>query len=93
MSTEPVGAGFNMVKELLVVVGKIINRLPNYNQKKREQYYDLVKKYDLEMSRNYDNRDDNQVGLAKKNLERFLTVFSTEIETKLKAEWQEEKEE
>ena len=90
MSADPVSSGFDMTKELLIVVGKIINRLPNYNQKKKEKYYELVKKYDTEMSRTYDNRDDNQVGIAKMELDRFVKVFSDEIETKLKAEWSEE---
>jgi len=87
MSAEPVTAGFDMTKELLIVVGKILNRLPNYSQKKKEEYYKLVKAFDNEMARTYENRDDNRVGIAKRELEQFVSIFSTEIETKFKSEW------
>jgi len=87
--SEPISSAFDMTRELLGVVGKILDKLPTYSQKKKEKYYKLVRKFDIEMSRNYDNRDDNQVGLAKMELERFVQVFSSEIETSLKAEWSE----
>jgi len=90
MATEPITASFDMTKELLVVVGKILDKLPNYSQRKKEKYYKLCKQFENEMSRDYGNRDDNLVGVYKMELERFVKVFSSEIETNLKAEWSEE---
>jgi hypothetical protein len=88
MSLEPVTAGMDMTKELLTVVGKVIDRLPTYSQKKKEFYHRLVSRFETERSKSYDMRDDNLVGLYKMDLQRFLSVFNEEIETKLKAEWE-----
>ena len=88
--TDPASQGFDMTRQLLQVIGKIIDRLPNYPQKKRKQYYKMLEDYEKEMSRDYETRDDNTVGICKNDLERFVKVFNKDIELNVKIKWEKE---
>ena len=84
---DPISSGFDMTRELLNVLGKILDKLPSYSQSKKEKYFDLLQRFQREMSRDYESRDDNLVSIYKMELEDFIKIFSDEIDTKLNGDW------
>lgn len=68
-----------IVKLLLSITDKILDRMPTYAQSKREQYFYLRKRYENEIAKEYPNRDDNLCGVYRRDLLLYLAVFDTEI--------------
>lgn len=66
-----------IIGALLGVVDKVLEAMPDYEQRKREQYFKLRKKLQEEMSR--DLPDDNLIGNLTDELKLFLESFSQEI--------------
>jgi hypothetical protein len=64
---------------LLKVTDKLMDRLPNYSQRKKKQYLKLRRLYEKEIQRDYSSRDDNLVDNYRDELLRFIETFSTEI--------------
>lgn len=63
----------------LSIVDKFLDKLPNYEQKKKEKYYKLKRKYNEEITKDYDLRDDNLVIVYRNELLDFLKTFVSEI--------------
>ena len=59
------------------LVDQILKKMPAYDQRKKEKYYELKKKYILE--KNSINRDDNLVSIYRDELRLFVESFSNEI--------------
>ena len=79
MSADPVTGVADAVTMLLSVVGKVMDKLPNYDQRKKEEFYKLRTKYENEKSKEYYMRDDNQLGIYRDRVMRFCSIFSTEL--------------
>lgn len=73
-----------IVNLLLSITDKLMDRLPDYNQRKREQYHKLKMKYLTESSKAYPDRDDNLIGLCRIDLAEFVKTFEQEIESEIK---------
>lgn len=58
---------------------KYIQTLPNYNQKKKEQFYEAKKRYFDEIKKEVIDRDDNRVGNYYDELHLILEAFDKEI--------------
>ena len=64
---------------LLSITDKLMDKLPDYSQRKRQQYYKLKKKYDREKSAEFPHRDDNLVDNLRDELIRFVDSFEKEL--------------
>lgn len=67
------------IELLLKVVDTVLAKLPNYDQKKREQFFDLRTKYENELIKDYPDRDDNLIDTYHDELLRFIKAFVSEI--------------
>lgn len=63
----------------LNIVSGVLDKMPDYDQRKRKQYYKLLRKYNDEISKDYPQRDDNLVVTYSSELHDFLQAFSKEI--------------
>ena len=77
--SDPLTAGLNLGSELLNVVGKIVDRMPTYSQKKKEEYHKLRTQYENEKNQVYSLRDDNLVSIYRYSLLRYVSTFKNEI--------------
>ena len=73
------------IRLLLSITDKLMDRLPNYAQIKKEKYYRLRNIYLTERAKAYPQRDDNLVGIYRYELLEFLRIFEAEIESALPA--------
>ena len=64
---------------LISVVDKLMDVLPNYDQRKRKEFYNLRQKYENEKKQSYPLRDDNKVGIYRDKLLLFMSEFKKEI--------------
>ena len=69
----------DLVSNLLSVIGKTMDLIPNYDQRKKDKYYKLLGKYEKEKSRDLDYRDANLLGIYRDELMRFISVYNSEI--------------
>jgi len=76
---DPVTGVANAVTMLLSVVGKVMDKLPNYTQKKKEEFYELRTQYEEEVAKEYPNRDDNKLGIYRDRVMRFCSIFNSEL--------------
>jgi len=53
--------------------------MPDYEQRKKEEFHKLRTKYENEKAKEYNNRDDNQLGVYRGRVLRFCAVFNSEI--------------
>jgi hypothetical protein len=56
-----------------------MDRLPDYEQRKKEKFHKLLRKYKDEVSKNYPQRDDLLVSHYADKLRDFLKDFANEI--------------
>ena len=74
------------IKLLLSITNKLMDRMPDYNQNKKEKFYTLRLRYLTERKKEYPQRDDNLIGICRMELMEFLNSFEAEIESGLKGE-------
>ena len=67
------------VNLLLSVTDKLMDKFPNYDQSKKETYFELKRNYENEKAKEYPNRDDNLVGVHRNRLLRYIAIFDSEI--------------
>ena len=79
MAADPVTGVADAVTMLLNVVGKAMDFIPNYDQRKKEEYHTLRTAYENEKKKSYPNRDDNLVGVYRDRLMQFVAIFNNEI--------------
>jgi hypothetical protein len=77
MSPDPVTGVADALTMLLTVVNKTMDILPNYEQKKKEKYYRLRKRYEHEKSKH--TPDDNLCDYYRDSLLRYIQTFTEEI--------------
>lgn len=69
--------------QILVLAASIFEKYmqtqPDYNQKKKEQFYEAKKRYIDEINKEIMDRDDNLVGVYHDKLFLLLQAFNTEI--------------
>lgn len=61
----------------LSIIDKLMDKIPDYSQRKREQYKNLKNKYLNE--KNAEKRDDNLVDIYHDELIVFLEAFAKEL--------------
>ena len=59
---------------------QILKKLPNYDQKKRKDYYEKKSLYTQEKAKTYPERDDDLLLALKEDLYNHLEAFKKEIE-------------
>lgn len=59
---------------------KLLDKLPDYDQRKKDDYYKKKKQYLLERSKNYPQRDDDLLLTLKEDLYNYLDAFRKELE-------------
>ena len=63
----------------LTIVSKFLDKLPTYEQSKKDKFYELKTKYETEMAKDYTNRDDNALDNMRDQLQQLLADFSSEV--------------
>ena len=64
---------------LLSVTNKLMDKLPDYSQRKRRTYHNLLTRYHKAKSEQHPYRDDNLVGHLRDELIDFIMVFDKDI--------------
>jgi len=64
---------------LFGVVSKFMDKTPNYDQKKKQEYYDLKKEYDEQVKKDFPDRDDELISMLRDELRVLSQVFYEEI--------------
>lgn len=59
---------------------KLMDKLPDYDQKKRADFYKLKSEYFQLLSAPYEERDDDKILYQKEKLAAFMQAFNKEIE-------------
>lgn len=59
---------------------QILKKIPNYDQKKRKDYYEKKSLYTQEKAKTYPERDDDLLLALKEDLYNHLEAFKKEIE-------------
>ena len=72
----------SIISNLLGALEEAIKLIPDYEQRKKNQYFKLKERYENEKSKEYYERDDNQLAIYRSDLMRFISVFRSEISTK-----------
>ena len=72
-------AGIDFASELLAVIGKTMELIPNYDQRKKDKYFKLLEKYENEKNRDLDYRDANLLCIYRDELMRYISVYHSEI--------------
>lgn len=65
---------------LLGVVDKVLSKMPEYDQRKKEEFYDLKKRYEDEKAKDALHRDDLTIDQCYSDLVRFCEIFRDEIQ-------------
>ena len=68
-----------LITVLLSIIDKTMGMMPNYSQRKKQDFYDMVSRYHAEMSLAKDARDDNYIQKLYTEIIDFAKAFQTEI--------------
>lgn len=68
-----------IVDTLLSITDKVMDHLPNYEQRKKKEFRSLRMAYDNEKSKDPSQRDDNLVGVYRDRLLLFVSIFEKEM--------------
>ncbi len=66
---------------ILTLATKVMDQIPNYDQRKKEKFYKLKRKYEEERIRPRDMQDMGALLTYKKELEMYVETFIKEIES------------
>ena len=66
----------------LGVVSKSLDKFPNYDQRKKEQFHKLRKKLAEERMKEQYCRDDNEIVKLEQEVKMFLQDFNSYLDTK-----------
>lgn len=67
------------VNLLLSVTNELLKHMPDYSQRKREEYYALQMEYKNELQKEIEFRDDNLIDELRDKLFIFIKSFSAEF--------------
>ena len=88
----PTGNPYFDIFESLMKFGTILmEKLPNYSQRKRNQFHDLITQYRYEKTMNPNHRDDQKIDELRDRIEMFLSAFSVDLDEHLEFEKTSEK--
>ena len=77
MGVMPVMGITEIIAAALSICDKLLDKTPNYTQKKKEKYYAIKKAYYEELT--HANRDDSRVDNLRDELIMFIDAFSKEL--------------
>lgn len=80
MAADPVTAIANAVDSLLRVTVSILDKMPDYEQRKKESFFDLKRRYENEKRKGDDERDLSFLLNMKQELIDFYEIFYKELE-------------
>lgn len=63
----------------LSIVDQVMGMLPNYEQKKRKEFYKLKRKYEEELVKDFSERDHDLILTYQSELRDFLKAFQKEL--------------
>ena len=69
----------NTINLLLSVTDKLMDKLPDYEQRKKEKFLKMKRRYENEKAKQYPDRDDNLIGVYRDRILRFIAIFNSEI--------------
>ena len=69
----------NTINLLLSVTDKLMDKLPDYEQRKKEKFLKMKRRYENEKAKQYPDRDDNLIGIYRDRILRFIAIFNSEI--------------
>jgi len=69
-----------MIEALAVMATEILKKLPTYDQKKKQVFFDLMKAYACEKVKPVHERDDDLILNMRDEILAFSLAFSKEIE-------------
>lgn len=61
------------------LISKFMDKLPDYDQRKKEEFHELWEEYSTEDAKDIPIRDDQRVVILGNKLLRFAQVFDSEI--------------
>jgi len=67
------------VTTLLSIVSKAMDFIPNYDQRKRKQFYEYKIAYENEKNKIPEHRDDNLVDVYRNRLLNFVEIFKDDL--------------
>lgn len=68
-----------MVTALANMTSKVMDKLPDYDQKKKEHFHDLNTRLNAERKKQYPDRDDDLIMNLRDDLVSFCLAFNEEI--------------
>jgi len=78
MSATVIGVS-GAIEQSAKFASKLMDKLPDYPQKKKEKFYKLNQEYLNAKKKNYPERDDNLILDLRDKLFQFNEIFLTEI--------------
>jgi len=75
-------SGAEIVSLLLSVTSKVLDKLPNYSEYKRNQFFRLLREYEEEVVLPFKYRDDQKVDRLRDELITFIRVFNRDLSKK-----------
>lgn len=72
---EPVA----LLSVALSITNKLMDKLPDYDQRKKQQFHDLNLRYEQEKKKTYPERDDDLIMNLRDELSSFLSMFDGEV--------------
>lgn len=67
------------ITALLGVTSKLLDKTPDYNQKKKENFFKMKNAYEAELKKEYSQRDDDMIMNLREEIVLFAGSFSKEI--------------
>lgn len=64
----------------LQIANKLLDKIPDYDQRKKEKLFKLSKEYQEELVRPRDMQDDDLIANLQDEIKLFVTTFAKEIE-------------
>jgi len=65
---------------VLQIANKLMDKIPDYDQRKKEKLFKLSKEYQEELVRPRDMQDDDLIANLQDEIKLFVTTFAKEIE-------------
>ena len=69
----------DVIKLLIEVTNKLLDKTPNYSQRRYAEYLEVKKRYEYEKSKDYPDRDDNKLVMYRRDLLQFISEINSSI--------------
>lgn len=64
---------------ILELATAVLEKIPDYSQRRKNEFYSLKKDYTNELLKNYLDRDDNKITILRNKISDFAKVFTAEL--------------